>query len=348
MQSGTPQGERPELIIPGRLTTASYEQWNLAKRTCEYQRAYTESPPPVPSTIPTLDKIMRGGFRPGVHFLGGTTGAGKTAFALYLASRIASCDDPRGNGGKRGVTIISLELPEWEVRARMGSRISYVLDGLTPFRWADFEQLGFEAHEADRNNLETGWEVYSDPVMSADTELQVNCPNIRIVDGATKPEKANLIDIEMEIDACGRHGGSFVVVDYLQCIKAGFDLDEQQAMKEATRSLNLAGIRAGVPVLAISAISRAKGAEMQSGKSGENPGADIFRGSSWIEYTGLTAWALVRRKDAERCNETVEVELYPVKNRRGECRECVTLAYNGAFGQFDYFETDQNGRFSVQ
>ena len=56
----------------------------------------------------------------------------------------------------------------------------------------------------------------------------------------------------------------------------------------------------------------------------------------------------VRRKDAERCNETVEVELYPVKNRRGECREYVTLAYNGAFGQFDYFETDQDGRISVQ
>lgn len=343
MQIGTPQEELPELIIPSRLEAIEREQWSLAKRTCDYQRAYLGAPPPVSSTIPQMDGIMCGGFRPGVHFLGGTTGAGKTAFALYLASRIASCDDPKHGGRRCGVTIISLELSEWEVRARMGSRISYVCDELTPFRWADFEQLGFAAHRADEAEP-YGWAVQDDPVMNADTELQILCPRIRIVDGAMHPSKADLLEIESEIEACGRQGGSFVIVDYLQCIDAGIDLDEQQAMKEAARGLNLAGIRAGVPVLAIAAVSREKGSAMRRGKEGERPSADVFRGSSWIEYTGLTAWALVRRDDAERSGDNVAVELHPVKNRRGACSEYVQLAYNGAYGQFTYTDTDGYGR----
>lgn len=340
MQIGTPQEERPELIIPRRLEAIEWEQWNLAKRTCDYQRAYLDSPPPVPSTIGPMDEIMRGGFRPGVHFLGGTTGAGKTAFALHLASRIASCDDPQRRGNRRGVTFISLELSEWEVRARMGSRISYALDRLTPFKWADFEQLGFEAHEADEAEP-FGWAVQDDPVMTADTELQAMCPRLRIVDGAMHPRRADLFQVESEIEACGRNGGSFVVVDYLQCINAESGLDEQEAMKQAARSLNLAGIRAGVPVLAISAVSREKGAGM---RKGAGPTADVFRGSSWIEYTGLTAWALVRRDDAEQCGDNVAVELFPVKNRRGACGDCVELSYNGAYGQFTYMDTAERRR----
>lgn len=340
MQIGTPQEERPELIIPSRLEAIEWEQWNLAKRTRDYQRAYLDSPPPVPSTIGPMDEIMRGGFRPGVHFLGGTTGAGKTAFALYLASRIASCDDPKRKGRRRGVTIISLELSEWEVRARMGSRISYVLDGMAPFKWADFEQLGFEAREADESEP-LGWTVEDDPVMNADTELQIMCPRVRIVDGATHPNRADLLQVESEIEACGRDGGSFVVVDYLQCIDAGSGLDEQEAMKQAARGLNLAGIRAGVPVLAISAVSRDKGAGM---RKGADPTADVFRGSSWIEYTGLTAWALVRRDDAERCGDNVAVGLFPVKNRRGACDDYVELSYNGAYGQFTYMDTGEHGQ----
>lgn len=348
MQIGTPREERPDLVVPSRPEPIAWEEWNLAQRTCDYQNAYLNSPPPVPSTIGPADQIMRGGFRPGVHFLGGTTGAGKTAFALYLASRIASCDDPKRRGKRRGVTIISLELSEWEVRARLGSRISYVRDGLTAYRWADFERLGFEAHEADEADPDgLGWAVQEDPVMSADTELQILCPRIRIVDGALHPHNAKLDCIACEIEACGRHGGSLVVLDYLQCIDVGSDLDEQQAMKEAAKTLNLAGMKAGVPVLAISAVSRDKGAEMRKGREGKRPSADVFRGSSWIEYTGLTAWALVRRDGAEVSGENVQVELWPVKNRRGICDEHVELSYNGAYGQFTFMDVDEDGRMAA-
>ena len=125
-------------------------------------------------------------------------------------------------------------------------------------------------------------------------------------------------------------------LDYLQCIDALPGQDETEALRDSVRAVNLAAIRAGVAVVAISAISRAKGSEMRKGKSGDNPGADIFRGSSWIEYTGLTAFALVRREGAPRSGDNVEVELWPVKNRRGTCDGPVRLAYNGAYGEWTY------------
>ena len=75
---------------------------------------------------------------------------------------------------------------------------------------------------------------------------------------------------------------------------------------------------------------------MRKGRSGDNPGADIFRGSSWIEYTGLTAFALVRRDESVQRGEFADVELWPVKNRRGTCDGPVRLAYNGAYGEFAY------------
>ena len=140
----------------------------------------------------------------------------------------------------------------------------------------------------------------------------------------------------MEIRDTGAHGGRVCFVDYLQCIDVAAGMDETEAMKEAVRSINLEGIRAGVAVIVIAAVNRAKGTEMRKGKTGENPGADIFRGSSWIEYTGLTAMALVRREDARRVGDFVDVELCLVKNRRGDLGEPLPLAYNGAYGDFSY------------
>lgn len=308
--------------------------WNVGEQMGRFLSAYTGSRAPVQSTIPGLDDVTHGGFRPGVHFVGGTTGAGKSSFCLWLAERIASCEDP-DTGEPTGVTYLSLELGMPEVRARMDSRLSYALDVLEPFRWADFEELG----RAQREALADGsYDPGSDPVYLADIELMARCPNLRIVDAIGDPGLSDITRVCTEIAMTGERGGRVVFIDYLQCIESPAWQDETEAMRGAVRSINLAAIRAGVAVIAIAAVSRAKGAEMRSrrGDDGSNPGADIFRGSSWIEYTGLTAFALVRRDGAGRVGEFTEVELWPVKNRRGRCDGCIRLAYNGAYGEWSY------------
>ena len=309
--------------------------WNVSEHMGKYLDAYTDSLEPVSPTIPQLSAMLKGGFRPGIHFIGGNTGAGKSSFCLWMMERMAQSADP-DTGEPMGVTYLSLELTEAEVRARMGSRLSCALDSLEPFRWADFEELGRKQRAA----LEAGtYDQAHDPVYCADLELMARCPNIRIVDAVSDPSLSGITRIQTEIDETGRHRGRVLFLDYLQCIDAMPGMDETEAMKDAVRAINLAAIGAGVAVIAISAISRAKGAEMRSGSNRDkNPGADIFRGSSWIEYTGLTAFALVRREDARRVGENVEVELWPVKNRRGTCDGPVMLSYNGAYGEWTYGE----------
>ena len=40
-------------------------------------------------TKPQLDEMLNGGFRPGIHFIGGNTGAGKSSFCLWIMQRMA-------------------------------------------------------------------------------------------------------------------------------------------------------------------------------------------------------------------------------------------------------------------
>lgn len=317
-------------VIPDEMRPPSF--WNVPEDMGRYLGAYTASREPVKSTIPELDDMLHGGFRPGVHFIGGTTGAGKSAFCLWLAERMAQGTDP-DTGQPTGVTYVSLELGMPEVRARMGSRLSYALDHLEAWRWADFEELGRKQAAAMADGT---YDPARDPVYSSDLELMVRCPNLRIVDAISDGGASDLLRICEEIRSTGAHGGRALFLDYLQCIDAVPGQDETEAMRDAVRAVNLSAIRAGVAVIAIAAVSRAKGSEMRKGKPGDNPGADIFRGSSWIEYTGLTAFALVRREGAPRSGDNVEVELWPVKNRRGTCDGPVRLAYNGAYGEWTY------------
>lgn len=320
----------------GREMADRYDYWSFAKGYTRFMEQYRNAVEPVPTTIKPLDDLLKGGFRPGVHFIGGNTGAGKTAFCLYLMEKMASCIDPE-TGQKTGCTFISLELTDWEVRARLGSRLSYASDSLQAYSWSEFETFGANMRRAGE-----GYEWWNDPVSAADIALTVHCPNMRVIDAVSTPQAANLTYIEQEILSCGAHGGRVCFIDYLQCIEVGIGIDEQEAMKMAVRSLNLAGMRAGVAVIVIAAVNRAKGAEMRKGKRGENPGSDVFRGSSWIEYTGLSAFALVRRDGADadelKMPTYATVELYPVKNRRGECGEPVILGYNGRYGDFKYQE----------
>lgn len=309
--------------------------YNVMDDMPEYLDAYMTSCSPVYSTIPQLDEMLNGGFRPGIHFIGGNTGAGKSSFCLWMLQRMASITDS-DTGKPMGITYLSLELSMPEVRARLGSRISYAIDTLEPYKWADFEKLGREQHKKMTDGT---YEPEHDRVYCADLELMARCPNIRILDAINDQNLSNITRIEMEIQSTGAHFGRVLFLDYLQCIDSPAGMDETEAMKEAVRSINLAAMRYGVAVIAISAISRAKGAEMRSsGNRDKNPGADIFRGSSWIEYTGLTAFALVRREDAQRSGDNVEVELWPVKNRRGSCDGPVMLSYNGAYGEWTYSE----------
>ena len=295
--------------------------YNLCSGQPAYLHAFTDAKPPAPTGVGPLDSMLSGGFRPGLYVVGGNTGAGKTAFALALMRRMASTG--------LGAVFYSLELSATECRARLGSLQSAVSAGLERFPWAEYEALGARA----RAELDAGtYLAERDRVYCADCALVAECPNVRIVDGTADDYLAELFMVEQEIAWAGSAGASVVFVDYLQCVKAGEGLDELAAMGEVARALNRAGMRAGVAVVALAAVSRGQGGKM---RRGEAVGADIFRGSSWIEYTALAAFALARteEQDGERYPE---VTLQAVKNRRGALGEPITFTYDGAHGLFSY------------
>lgn len=345
----TATATRPGIILPTGEPQGN-SPYNMETGYSDFIKSYLKAPRPVPTTIGPLDAMLRGGLRPGLHVIGGNTGAGKTAFALWVLEKVASCTDP-DTGRPYGVGFVSLELSTWEVRARLGSRLSHALDELEPYSWGDFEALGAKARKGMAEGV---YQECLDPVCMADTALRAMCPNVALFDGLrTKhpygdgenyhpPHRANTLeDVKGAIEWLGRWGGKLCFVDYLQCIEVDPDrpgrADEQQDLKRIAGELNAVGIETGVAVVGISAVSRAKGNDMRHGKESKNPGTDIFRGSSWIEYTGLTCFALVNREGAPTSGGSRQVELWPVKNRRGDTG-MIELGYCGEFGEFTYLE----------
>ena len=77
----------------------------------------------IPTGWKSLDKALEGGLYEGLYVIPGTTGTGKTAFALQMAYQIAAQE--------KDVLYISLEMGEEEIYERHISRISYQLYGNT-------------------------------------------------------------------------------------------------------------------------------------------------------------------------------------------------------------------------
>lgn len=146
--------------------------------------------------------------------------------------------------------------------------------------------------------------------------------------------------IEVELDTAGRCGADLVIIDYLQCLDAGQSggTDEIQALKTMLRSINRKGMRYGFPILCIAALSREKSSAI---KKGGEPSADAFRGSSWIEYTALSAWVMGPDPQSSEVDDRYKhLRLTPVKNRHGNegTAHAISLTFEGAYGQFYWTE----------
>ena len=363
MQLEPPQNDRPDLILPnGAKPRKAFEYWNLGRSYGDFCHDYENMKPPLPTFIKPIDDALHGGLRPGVHVLGAASGSGKTAFSLLLATKIGAREKP--NGEHYGVTFISEELTSWEVRARMGSRLSRTDGNLEPYEWGDFERL---AANAAREREEGTYDFSKDRVILADLRLQELCPKLRIVDGARnlttddENRRTSAVDlsslnyIEMELDTAGRCGADLVIIDYLQCLDAGQNegTNEAQALKTILRSINRIGMKYNLPILCIAALNRVKANEI---KKGGEPTMDAFRDSSWIEYTALSAWIMGPDPQASEVDDRYKhLRLTPVKIRAGEhgTDHAIDLIFEGAYGQFYWTEMNLekdgiNGSIEVQ
>lgn len=335
--------ERPALVLPSgaKVRELDYNHWNIPNDLPGVTNEYMAQLPPVSSTIPALDDLLGGGYRPGLHVWGGASGAGKTALMLYMAERMSAGE----LGDPVGVTFISLELPAFEVYSRLCSRLAEARDGLDSFPWGHTDEMGWEAN---KGGAEYAWE--EDPFNMALNALSVECGGtLRIVDGSSDARRTKIDLIKMEIEAAGRHGGRVVFIDYLQLIDTGSD-DEMTQLRQAVTELRAVAIRSNVVVIAVSALNRenVKGAKnLDAGDLMEKPSdydlMTSFRGSSCIEYGAVTACVLLRAKPGaeELRNPKWVVDVARLcKNRRGVTGG-VQMTYDGEHGQFHGIKIDE-------
>lgn len=297
-----------------------------------YINGYMGAEPPVRTCIPSLDDSLSGGFRPGLHVMGAPPGAGKTAIALYMSLLMAMDGTP--------TVYYSMEVPGDDCRARLDSLLSKELD-LKEFRWADRTALGSRYGEMESVGR---YDSSQDRIYMADIELVRLCGNtLKIIDATPDMGCSNLPEIEQQIAWAGSAGVKVFFIDYLQCIDSDDCADPTVRMGPVARELNQAGRKHGMAVIALSAVSRTAGKDMRTGKP---IGSDIFRDSSWIEYTAQTASALIRT-DGEDGKPQPKVTLQIVKNRFGPVGDDIEFGYDGAHNSFTFKASGAEGRDSV-
>lgn len=288
------------------------------------QRGYLDAPLPVPTGIGPLDAVLSGGMRCGLHTLGGEPGAGKSALSLFIAMQAAL----RG----ANAFFVSLEMQRVQCVARCASLLS--LSGVrTPFRWADWEELGREARRGRDSASRAGTLrafvdgfTRSDPVASAVYALKEACPGLCIADA---PELHDLRELGRAVERAAGCGASLVVVDYLQNVSTGEQQTEYDRISGISRALNALGNCHGIPVLALSSMNRQSNAKTAPDMHG-------LRGSGQLEYDSVSSWVILKDGDP-RPDGSQPVALHVVKNRFGPSgAEPLRFDFDGAHNNFTW------------
>lgn len=285
---------------------------------------YLDCGSPVPTNVPPLDSLLCGGWRPGLHVVGGEPGAGKSAFGLFACMMTAL-------SGTRCL-YASLEMSRSQCLSRCLSYAS--LSTGHPFRWGDAWELAQAARARRDAAMRSGTVgefprefVESDPYAVASSEFLERFGTMAVADSDPLHEVGGL----EEAARTGRRAGlELLVVDYLQFIDVEGIADEYARVSAASKRLNRLGVELGIPVIALASCSRSGNAR------GKAPTMHDFKGSGDIEYHALSASIIER--DAQDASIR---RLHVVKNRFGgvtDPESPIELEFDGAHNAFGLTE----------
>ncbi len=270
-----------------------------------------------------LDRILDGGLKPGLYFIGAISSLGKTTLMLQIADNIAR----QG----RDVEIFSLEMGKDELIAKSLSRITYL-------------QADNERDAMTVNGILEGarYENYSpketELIEQAYDEYSQYGQHVFIHEGIGELGTREIREkIQNHIDMTGNT--PVVFVDYLQVLAPYNDrMSDKQNTDKAVLELRRIARDFKCPVVCISSFNRAS---YGAGSSGRVSMSD-FKESGAIEYSADVLIGLEfagagddYNEKAEKAKDPREIRLVILKNRNYKAWTSTTFKY---FQKFNYFK----------
>lgn len=275
-----------------------------------------------PTGFSNLDRILDGGLKPGLYFIGAISSLGKTTLALQLADNIAT----QG----RDVLIFSLEMGKDELIAKSISRLTFlkaptenqaktsngILEGA---RYKNYTQAELDLiDEACADYAEYGQRVF----------IHEGVGNLGVKEIREKIQN----HIEMTDNR------PVVFVDYLQILAPYNERStDKQNTDKSVLELRRIARDFNIPVIGISSFNRTS---YGSGSSGKVSMSD-FKESGAIEYgadvlIGLEFAAAGDNYDEkkEKAKDPREIRLVILKNRNFKAWADVTFKYHQKFNCF--------------
>lgn len=258
-----------------------------------------------------FDKITTG-FQPGeMIILAARPGMGKTALALNMATYAASTT-------KKAIAIFNLEMPAEMLVNRMIASIGRI-----------------DSYKLSTGNMqERDWQRYNEAMS------QLINTNIYIEADAS----ATISEIRAKCRrlATSENGLGLVIIDYLQLVNSGSKKVEsrQVEVSEISRSLKTMALELGVPVIALSQLSR-------TAEKRENNApmlADLRESGSLEQDADMVLF--INRKDyyepkKDQRETVVPAELMIAKHRKGSLGN-IDLMFELNFGSFKCLLKDYN------
>ena len=251
---------------------------------------------PVSTPWTNVNTLLGGGFLPGVHFLIGGTGSGKTQWALQVALHTARAGRP--------VVYVGLELGPEDLTARvLGLQTGIPWSAL--FRGTDSDTLGMAIHQGERALRDLPlWLEFAPPYgWQADRMLTL----------------------------ARAHRPALLVLDFLQVVAPQDPREDARARVGRVSYLARAiGRDLGVAVLALSSTARGNYADFDVSIDEVKPSALLGSGkeSGEIEYSADTVMVLGRGPMPTDGNSIREAWLSIEKQRAG-CPGIAPLRFNG-------------------
>ena len=294
-----------------------------------YERKHEE--PQIRTCFLGLDSCLNGGLDQGLYIIGGTPGAGKTAFLLQIADNVSASEIP--------VLYFSLEMSVNELVTRSLSRLSYLIatdKTDKEFALKDAFTYGQLIQHKSADNCVVNNEKQKclfDKCLKLYEEHYAR--NLFIIENEGN---ITVDDIEKTVDDFVRayKKTPAIIVDYLQILDSNVRKNSlKEIVDDNIKKLKLISNRYSLPILIASSMNRES-----YGKST----MAAYKESGGIEY-GVDVAIVLNCKDNAADNkntflgnyskisvvESRKIEMKILKNRNGVSRKTIDFNYYSAF-----------------